>query len=339
MRNEKLFWPLATISVLVFWLGWIVIYASLSDNIEHRWLYPTLVLFFASLVYYLFIIIVHKIRDLVILTAIIILPSVMLGGNYWYNMTIAWVVANLLYYIAIRRIKKEQHSRTKISAFFILRRGVPIIGTALSLLIASGYYFSMISKQMVGELPKFEIEISQKVTKSGLKGVNYIVPTDEVEWILDGATVDEYIMRTMESQGSFGQFQAGQPVEAQGGEGSRGIEGISLPEITKEQQQQFIVLNRNTLEQQLGVELTGDERMDDLINTLVNMRVNDLLNGKMFSASVVPLGAAFAMFLTVRSLIWIFNFMLYWIVTGIIKIFIKAKLIVIKKETVEVERI
>ena len=294
---------------------------------------------FASLLYYLYLFIGQRIRDLILVNALVTLPAIALGGAYWYNMIVTWLIANLLYFVAIKRMKIEQKNRVKINIYRTLRRGVPIIGSALSLLIAAGFYFSVINKQKIGELPKFEIQLSQSITNNGLRIINFIVPTEELKWILQGTTVDEYIMRTMRSEGDIGLTQLTKISQNQEQESVALMENVRMPELNSSQKKELVVLNRRALEKQLGVELSGNERIDELINNMVNKRINEIFNGEMFSASVVPLGAAFGIFVTVRSLTWVFNIVLYWLTTGVFKLLVLSKLIKIRKETREIELI
>lgn len=339
MRSEKLFWALAVISVIIFWIAWYVIYLAFYGELQHRWSISSMLLFIGSLFYYLFIFICRKTRESIWITGLLTAPAIILGGSYWYNMIATWLLVNALYFLAIKRIKLEQKYRIKINVYRTLRRGVPIIGTALSLLIAAGFYFSVVNKQKIGQLPRFEIEISQKITNSGLRLVNYVMPTKELKWIIEGISVDDYINRTMQSREND---ENGQLVEILGPNGKQiqpAAGGVEMAKLDPAVQAELLELNRGALEQQLGMELTGEERIDQLINSMVNKRINEIFNGEMFSASIVPLGAAFGIFVTVRSLIWISNLILYWLTTGMFKVFVWLKLIRVRTETREVELI
>ncbi|MEA1926400.1 MAG: hypothetical protein U9M90_04175 [Patescibacteria group bacterium] len=336
MRNNKLFWILAIFSILLFLSGWALIYSSFYKEGYCKWFYPAIIFFCASIFFYLLIIIVEKTRILLLISGIITIPSIILGGKYWYSVAFIWACAFLLYFIAVKRIKIEQHNRIKIDIYKTLRRGVPIIGTALSLLIASGFYFSIINRQQVGEIPKIDIRFSKKMTNNAFRFINFLVPTDEFRLIIEGATTDEYISESMKAQMNFGQPSEEQFMQIDTIEKPTSIQPEKLFE---NQQDKLIEKNRRLLEKQLGTEVTGDERIDDVVNSLINKRANEILNGDIISASVVPVGIAFGIFITVRSLIWILNIILYWAVSGIFLLLAKKNVIVIKKKMKEVEEI
>ena len=337
MRNNKLFWVLAILTVLLFGGSWAIIYNSFYGDGSGKWLYPAIVLFLASASFYLLIIVTKKSRILFLVSVIFTLPAIVLGREVWYSMLITWGISILFYMLAIKRIKIEQYNRIKINIYRTLKRGVPIIGTGLSFLIASGFYFSIINQQKIGEVPRFEVEISGKMTNGMLNTANIILPTKELSWVLEGITVDEYILRMLKAQAGAGGIIPEQFVQT--AEGELELNEAQLQEILLKQQEKIVEANREQLAKQLKTEMTGEERMDQVINGVANKRINEILNGDLLSANVVPIGVAFGMFITVRSLVWIFNGILFLLVTGVFSVLVKTKAVIIRKETREVEEI
>lgn len=194
------------------------------------------------------------------------------------------------------------------------------MGTSLSLLIAGGFYFSIISHQKVGETPRINIEFSDRITNGALRSINFLVPTDELFWTIDGATVDEYIEHTMKTQSNVNEAE-------------------NFDDMKEFEKEMVVATGRETLGEQLGMKISGEDKLAKVINTLVNKRANEIMNGDLVSTNVVPIGAMFGMFITVRSLIWVLNMILYWIATGAFILLVKAKLLLIKKEEKEIEMI
>ncbi len=166
--------------------------------------------------------------------------------------------------------------------------------------------------------------------------VNFLVPTDELNLIIKGATVNEYIFESVKAQIDSGQPSAEQFMQMDTAEKPASVQ---LEKLLEGQHDELVEKNRQLLEKQLGIKVTGDERIDDVANSLMNKRANEIFNGDIISANVVPVGIAFGVFVTVRSLVWILNIILYWVVTGIFWLLAKKNVIVIKKEMKEVERI
>lgn len=337
MRSSKLFWILTALSVSLFWGGWAMTYNSFYEGGPHRWIYPSIALFCASASLYLLIVVTRKARILFLVSCAATLPAVFLGREIWYNMIVIWVISMIYYIIAIKRIKVEQYNRIKINIYRILKRGIPIMGTGISFLIAAGFYFSIINQQEIGDIPRVEVSLSKKMTNGALSVANVILPTKELSWILEGVSIDEYILRMIQAQETSDGLNV-KSVSHIGGE-IQSMEKVSFSSLPEEKQDELVRINRAQLSEQLGVEVSGAEGIDQTINRVLNKRLSEIINGDLLSANVVPIGVAFGMFVTIRSLTWIFNGILFLFVTAIFALLVKLKAIVIKKETREVEDI
>ncbi len=265
------------------------------------------------------------------------IPSVILAKEQMFTMFIIWLVAALLFVFAVKRIKKEQQSRVSVEVSMMLRRGIPIIGTALSILIASGFYFSLVEKQNLSIVPKIEIEIPHSVTLKILKIARFIIPAEELVWIQKGITVDEYVEKTVKEnefilkerdQDLFNEITS-----------QREITLPSADEFSDSNKNIFVENGRKALSDQLGIELRGDEQMDLVINELLQRRVNEFLNGETVGAELLPIGAALTMYILLQSVVWFLGFVIFWTAAGLFTILVKLKMINIKKELKEVEGI
>lgn len=325
------------LSISLFWGGWATTYNSFYEGGPHRWIYPSVLLFCASASLYLLIVVTRKSRILFLVSCAATFPAVFLGREVWYNMIVIWIISMIYYVIAIKRIKVEQYNRIKINIYRILKRGIPIMGTGISFILAAGFYFSIINQQKIGDIPRFEVNLSKKMTNGALSVANVVLPTKELSWILEGISIDEYILRMIKAQ----ETPDGLSVKSvsQVGGGIQSAKGVNFSDLSEERQGEFIQINRAQLAEQLGVEVFGEEGMDQTINNVLNKRLSEILNGDLLSANVVPIGVAFGMFITVRSLTWIFNGVLFLFVAAIFALLIKTKVIAIKKETREIEGI
>lgn len=153
---------LATLVATISWSG---LRNVLFEN--GNWIWPSLgfliLLVFLSLTWLL-----AESKPILLVTLAIILISFLISFNFELKYLAILFVAFLLFYFGSLRAIEEKKSRIKIQTFRILKRGLPYILTALSLVIASAYYFSPLALKGQGQIeiprPLFDIVIKPSVT-------------------------------------------------------------------------------------------------------------------------------------------------------------------------------
>lgn len=337
MKNKKLLYSLVAGSLVLFGLGWYSLYLAFYVNSYAGLLFPIILFLFAFIVFYFLVIVEHDRKILYIVISLGMLGAVSLGQEQWIISFLIWVAMSVSCAMAINRIKTEQYNRIEISVYRILRRGIPIIGTVFSLLVAVGFYFSVANLQSLGNIPRFNVNLPIETTRSVFKIINTIMPSEEISWIADGVTVDDYFRNILDSQDISLEGTVLQEIQNEVNEDTKKQMEAGIEREIWEKEQEVIEKNRQILQEKLGIEITGSERIDEVLHNLINKRANDLINGKVISSDALPFGGAFALFITVRSIVWISNMILFWTVSLIFSILVKLGKIKVSKEKQDVE--
>ncbi len=322
MDNKKFSLITLILTLILFVAGWVLTYYSIfgGGGGLSKWSVTAGCFFLALLFLYLFILVTKEARTILLLVLVIFLPALILGKGHWISMFLPYIFSVLVAILATKLIKVEQNSRVKINTFHILRRGIFTVGTALSILIASGFYFSVIDKKEAkSNVPSFNFEISKKMAESGMKVVETVVPSKEITWISEGVTVDEYLEKAMKK--------------------GREREMELLFQSSEFDKNEFIIQSREEFSNQLGVKLAGNEKMIDVIRGLVNRKIDEVVNGEGLTADMMPFTVAIAMFLVVKSFAWVINLLLLWTIALVFYILSKLKIVKITEVQRTVEEV
>lgn len=337
MKNKNTAWFFFVLAMILFFSGWASTYCAFYlEGICPIWF--ALTAFFLAMVFLsIFVILSNNLRMICLAVVVASIPSVILARGQLFTMFGIWLVAVLLFVFAVKRIKKEQQSRVSVNVFMTLKRGIPIIGTALSILIASGFYFSLIEKQKLSIIPRIEVKIPHSVTTKMFKVARFVIPAEELVWIQRGITVDEYVEKTMKANEFILKESDQGLIEEITPQGEAAL--LSVEKLGNLNQEVLIENRRKALGAQLGVELKGDEQMDFVINELLQKRTNEFLNGETIDTELLPIGAGLAMYILLQSMAWLLGFAIFWTAAGLFTILVRLKMINIKKEMKEVEEI
>lgn len=258
-----------------------------------------------------------------------------LAKDQFLLMVGLWCIALLLFFVATIRIKKEKQSRISIDVFFILKRGIPIVMTALSLLIAGGFYFSLVEKQKLSTVPRIEIKIPISFTTKTLNVVRFVVPAEELLWIQKGMTVDEYVEKTIQRNKTMLKSDGQKILKNAISDGDARLSDVD--EMFEASGQELIENGRDALSIQLGVSLDGTEQMVLIVNQLLEKRLEEFINGETTDAALLPIGAALAVLVLLKTVSWFLGFVVLWTTSVIFSILVRLKTIEIRKENKEVE--
>jgi hypothetical protein len=132
-----------------------------------NWLWPSIG-FFVLLVFLSLSWLLAKSKEILLIALIFILASFFLVFGFKFEYLAALFIALLLFIFGSYKAISEKELRIKIQISKILRRGLPIVLTGLSLIVATVYYFSPAvfrgENQIQVPRPLFDI-IIQPVTK------------------------------------------------------------------------------------------------------------------------------------------------------------------------------
>lgn len=342
MRNKKAYWSLVLVLIILAWSGWIAIFRVLYFKANFIWSVPVIIFFFTLALLLIYILSEHRKRSIYLATAAVTLPSLLMMGQYWYLMAPAWLAGNLLIGIGIERIKTEQENRRRIIPHSLVRFGLSVITTAVSLLIAANYYLSVRDISQTPGVPQVRLTVPRQVVYSALDVAGSLMPEQNLRSISQGTTVDEFLGSRLKSSLSIDaadieQYMAdqGQPLTPEEKENIR----RQAESFTVVNDQAAIKQARAQLSEQIGAPLSGSETMKDVMVAYVNRRIAQFFNGDSGNQEILPLGMALALFLTLKAMAWMLSYPLAWTTTGIFHIMVKMKWIMVDKVQREVEEV
>lgn len=339
MQNKKLLYGLISVVLGLFSLGWFFLYCAFYVN-EYDGLFLPIIFFFLGFgTFYFLMVGEHNRKILFAVCAAGLFGAVFLGKGALFSSFLLWVLGSIICLFAIKRAKKEQYNRIDIDIYQILRRGVPIIGTIFSILVAVGFYFSIANLQKVGDIPRFNLNLPIEVTRLAFGTMNMVMPNEEISWVAEGVTVDEYFQRILRSQDISLEGTVLQEITNEVDSEIKAQKEAGLEREIWEKERAIIEKNREMLAEKLKMELSGNERIDEVLHVVINNRANELMNGRVVSSEILPIGGAFALLITVKSMVWLFNIFLFWTVSGIFSILVRLGKVKIVKEKREVENI
>ena len=266
-------------------------------------------------------------------------------AGFIYYLT-GLIIFYVLFVISFETISAEKELYRKVSLVRSWKRGVPLLVTGLALLFSIIYYFHPL---LVFE--KNKIDLPPQLIKWSLAPMSPLLGK-VLPFYDPNKTVDELLsINLASSQGSQGlNLQGIDPkilekfIDPQSGR----LDFNALaknPEINQLVQQQLtkqaknidptlLAQQRAEFAQSLGISLTGQEKIDELLGKIINSRLGDLIGpyGK-----IISYGVAVIVFFCLRFVINILAWVSLIIVRIIFGIFRLTKIVTIEKEMKEVE--
>lgn len=204
-------------------------------------------------------------------------------------------------------IAGEYRTSNAFSVRKIFRGGLPVFFTAAALTLAVFYLTAVSGAATHTILPKALFDAAIPLIEQPLQ--NFL------PGFRRDATVDELLL-------AFAAWRAGPGADIQG--------------LSEAEHAQFLAESRGALAQELGIELTGEERGGDLIYRVANTQIEKLAGPY---RGYLPFLAAAGFFIAIKAL----TFPIYWIslilLFAVVKLMLKAGLLTEKVETIEVVRV
>lgn len=229
-------------------------------------------------------------------------------GSFFFVKASSAVLLGLLLSVtaslwAFRAVQLELKSGSIFRLSKILRSGLPLFFTAVSLLISVFYFASLTETDTTAVLPRAIFDLSLPYTEGALQGL--------LPGFKSTLSIEELILKTVESQ--------------------LANEGVDISSLPREQIEKLLKSQRSALERTLGMPLAEDGNVADLLYDLTNRRVQDLLGSY---KSYVPYISAIGLFFTIKVL----SIPLYLISLGFVWVLLQLLLAigVIRWETVNV---
>lgn len=262
------------------------------------------------------------------------------------------VLVNLLAYWGLARIRKDLELNIKISLLKSIRMGSSLLLLAIALMISSQYYFAVKKFDSERLIPQFR---ATSMTGNATSKILAWLSPDLKNLDQDSLTVDQFILQIQSDQ----EQQSAQDMDSQIEE----MIEVSNPDMTdtqkkllkedmikqssiasieiKNKQEQLIIQEgRKKFSELAGQQLSGKEKVSDILADIVNRKINQYfnpgLNGEQ-KKSPLPIIMAVGLFLTIWPLGSVLNIAWMLLAELIVRTFIKTNLIHINKIPVEME--
>jgi len=212
---------------------------------------------------------------------------------------------------AVRRIRKDASLSWGFSISNMFKSGVPLFLTVFAIITSLFYLDDVQAKDAVRAIfPRSAFNVTIRALGGPLRsltGNEHFTPEETVDEFFQGL-----VKRQLDNQ------------------------GINIDQVSKKELQRLLTEQRNEIARSYGIKLKGDERLGDVFYTTVIERINDLLGPY---RAYVPYASAITFFLAFKTL----SIFLYFAVIGVafllIKFMIIMKILIPKKEQIEVERL
>ncbi|MBU2028330.1 hypothetical protein KJ761_00345 [Patescibacteria group bacterium] len=244
MKRKILDYVLAFLTLFCSWLFWQAVNQAMTNPDASTWIVPIIWFSLFAVLFFLDLIII-KIRYLVF----IILLGSFLGELFFFP--IFNIISFLMGLLVVWRVKMELAYGIRINLRRIIRSGALIFICAWSFAIASHYYFASQKNKMASPIPEFKMEGTTKViVYKVLAKINPAFQKIEEE----NLTVDQFIVQ--------GQSQS----------------AIEVPELLEEMKQELVIEeSRKKLSEISGFNLSGEEKVADVISQIINKKIIDIM--------------------------------------------------------------
>ena len=241
-------------------------------------------------------------------------PLVLLFFTLPYSsaaLTVLWVSAVLVVFSA-RRIRKEHVFSLGFSTSKVLKAGIPIYFTAVSLVVSLFYYLQLSEGEgaLVTIFPRQAVELTIGVLSGAVTDLREIPEANSL------LTVDEFLSQNLE-----GQLMA---------------QGTSLETLPQKEAAELLAEQRNALAKRYGIPLKGGERLAEVLHRTITARVEELLGPY---ARFLPVISALTFFFAFKALTLPLYFITLVAVFLLIKALRAAKIVHSEVRQVEVDRL
>lgn len=273
------------------------------------------------------------------LLSFLIFFSEQVEAIYYFIILILTFISLIIYQ---KRVKHEEKARIKLHFWRIFKKGLPLIFTLICVLISLAYYFS----PALGGTSKVEFKIPKSLFDSVLKPLSGLIQT-RLPLYNSNMTIDELL--TMFSFTSGGGEELYKIIK------SKGISIETLdpdqllknPDIARLLQEEIkrqtkslssneLVRQRKEFSEKLGIEIKGNETLNDFLYELVNAQIKNL--GGPYK-KYIPIVLAFVMFFTLRIISILLIAFIALLSCFLIKLLIATGFAKIVTRTIEMEDI
>lgn len=351
MKIKIVKYVLAGLAFLAAFFAWFSVDQAINVAGASVWIAP--IIYFSLLFVFLYLEITLIGRAMILQTMIVAIffLSFIFAQNWWHLAAI--FLAGLFAFWSLARIENDFRLNVKLSVWKSISAGSTMMIFAFSIVIASQYYFEIRNADSAHLMPQLKISsqaggITAKILamlnpsmknldREGLTVDQLIAETQKKQSEADLNDMDKQIDQAIESSNPNATLQQKQAMRDQ-------VRTQLLKKTnsttTEEQNNLMLVEGRKYFSDIAGRQLTGSEKVSDVLAETVNRKINQYLGSGLSDterSSPLPYILAIGLFLTVFPLGTLANTLWMILVNMIMWIFIKSKLIRIAKIPVEMD--
>jgi len=333
VQNKIFAYTVLTLNVIAAWASWWVLAAAIYGKTEHTWLYPILTFSFWGIVFTLAVIFVKSKKYFY---ASVAAGAVVYPLFFGFSLSIfGMIAAFFLLALTENQTKKRIERGIKINFYNLVSYSLKYFVTAICLVIAVAYYFSITDRL---ESPALTIETKTLEAEIdwGLKAAGLVLSDEKkmmIEDIINGMTVDNFLSKNFvkpeieENMAIVNNIMPDSPSDA-----TKLIGDAAAVKI----QEEMLAKSKRDLAKQLGVDVVGERPMKEVLMAYIDKTEREFFEYSGTDKFYVPVILAFGIFLTARILGTAVDIFLGLFILGIIKILRILGIVNINKEQREV---
>ncbi|NTW27363.1 MAG: hypothetical protein HGA36_03495 [Candidatus Moranbacteria bacterium] len=352
MNRKKIEMLLGSLTMVVAFFSWLSVKSAIVVPDSSTWMVP-------MVLFSLYAVLICS--DVILFRSVLALELVLIGSLllsavfafHWIQF-VAILLGAYFIFLSSRKIREDMDLNVKISIWKSLQVGKTYLLIALSLVIAAQYFFVMNSFDGEKKVPHFDVSfITKKVAIPFVSAINpqFAVLKDET------LTVDQFILQSQQNAlENVGMSEENEkildeniptnltPLQKEDLK-KQAIENFTGAQTQLLQKNQELILKngRKQFSDQVGVTLTGSEKISDVFTGLVSSKIDDYFNPKVSGgekSSVFPMILAAVLLLTIYPLGSILSIAWFLIVKLVIIALLKFKVMsvgvmTVSKETLE----
>ncbi|MDD5489659.1 MAG: hypothetical protein PHP25_03215 [Candidatus Moranbacteria bacterium] len=333
MRNKIFAYSVLALNVVAAWVSWWVLAGAIFGGMRHIWLYPILAFSFWGIVFTLSAIFVKNKRYI---HAGFLASAVGYPVFFGLNLSLlGMLIAILMFVLTEIQVKREIARGLTINFYQLVSHTLKYFVTAICLVIAIAYYFSIAENSARPSATFLETKTLETEMDWGLKAASIFLPEDKKELaneITDNVTVDDFLSKNFVSpQIDEGAAAAKNIVPGGPTEATMLIGDATAVQIREE----MLAKSKRDLSKQLGVNVIGERPMKEVLMSYIDKTERSFFEYSGSEKFYIPVILAFGLFLTARVLGTAVDIFLGLFILAIIKFLRAAGIIELSKEQKE----
>ncbi len=327
-KNKIFAYVVLILNIIAAWVAWAVLAAAIYDKIRHVWLFPILAFSVWGMAFTLAAIFVKSKRYFY--------GSLIVGAAgycvfFGINLSVLGIAAAFaMFWIAERQAKKESERGIKIDFWHLVSHTLKYFVTAVCLVIAVAYYFSIREKQLPSPM-LLERKTLETEMEWGLKTAGLFLSEEKkgmIDDINNDMTVDQFLSKNFVEP----QFDNPSQMTNTAIDATKLIGNAAAVQI----QQEMLEKSKRDLAKQLGVNVVGEQPMKEVLMSYIDKTEREFFEYSGTDKFYIPVILAFGLFLTARVLGTAVDIFLGLLILGIIKILRMLEIVSVKIEEKEV---